>query len=237
MGEIVVGRVAEIWRYPVKSLGGERIDRVGLDARGVEGDRAWALRGRDGKLGSGKNTRRFRRMNGLLGASSRIATDGAVLVSLADGIEMPVGSPDAAIAFSNLVGEEVEFSFEEEVSHLDDSALHLVTTSSLEWLAAILPSASIEPRRFRPNLVLDVQGAGRTEDSWVGRRLGVGRVVLSVHKPTERCVMTTMEQPGLVFAPSILRALEVQTGGNLGVYAKVESPGDLGVGDAVTLLE
>ncbi len=237
MGDAFVGRLDEIWRYPVKSLGGERLERAMLEARGVQGDRAWALRGKDGKLGSGKNTRRFRRMSGLLGASSRTAPDGTVVVSFADGREMPAVSPEAARAFSGLVGEEIEFSFEAQVSHLDDSPLHLVTTATLAWLGTLLPNAAIDARRFRPNLVVAVPGGGRPEDTWVGRRLRIGDAVLSVHKPTERCVMTTMEQPGLAFEPAILRTLESLHGGNLGVYAKVERLGHCSVGDAVELLD
>ncbi|MDA8208854.1 MAG: MOSC domain-containing protein [Actinomycetota bacterium] len=236
MGEVVVGRVAEIWRYPVKSLGGERLDRVGIGSRGVDLDRLWALRGRDGKLGSGKNTKRFRRMSGLLGTSSRISSDGVILVRLADGSEMELGDPASAAAFSSLVGEEVEFAAEGGVSHLDDSPVHLVATSSLAWLSELMPGAAIQARRFRPNLVIEVPASGRQEESWVGRGLRIGEVELRVHKPTERCVMTTMEQPGLRFEPSILRTLERENSARLGVYATVETPGTCAEGDEVVIL-
>ena len=236
MGEVVVGRVEEIWRYPVKSLGGERLAQVGIGARGVESDRLWALRGKDGKLGSGKNTRRFRRMSGLLGASARIASDGRTLVRLDNGAEMEAGDPGSAAAFSALVGEELEFTAERAVSHLDDSPVHLVTTSSLAWLSALMPGAAIETRRFRPNLVIGVPAVGRPEESWVGRRLRIGEVHMMIHKLTERCVMTTMEQPGLHFQPSILRMLEEQNSARLGVYATVETPGLCSEGDEVVLL-
>ena len=237
MGEIVVGRVAEIWRYPVKSLGGERLDRVAIGPRGVDLDRLWALRGRDGKLGSGKNTKRFRRMSGLLGTSSRISSDGGILVKLADGSEMDLSDPALAEAFSALVGEEIEFAAEDGVSHLDDSPVHLVTTSSLAWLSGLMPGAAIGARRFRPNLVVEAPASGRQEESWVGRGLRVGGVELRVHKPTERCVMTTMEQPGLRFEPSILRTLERENSACLGVYAKVETPGMCVEGDEVVILD
>ena len=237
MGEVVVGHLAEIWRYPVKSLGGERLDRVAIGTRGVDRDRAWALRGRDGKLGSGKNTKRFRRMGGLLGASSRISSDGDILVTLADGTELELGDPASAAAFSALVGEEIEFAAEDGVSHLDDSPVHLVTTSSLAWLSALMPAAAIDARRFRPNLVIEGAFVGRQEESWVGRRLRIGEALMGVHKPTERCVMTTMEQPGLKFEPSILRTLEQENSARLGVYAKVEIAGVCAEGDEVVLLD
>ena len=55
-------RLLEIRRYPIKSLLGERLVTVDVGDRGLAGDRLWAIRDGDGKLGSGKNTRRFRRM-------------------------------------------------------------------------------------------------------------------------------------------------------------------------------
>jgi uncharacterized protein YcbX len=58
--------VCELWRYPVKSLRGERCERVWLDQRGVIGDRLYAVRDEAGKLGIGKTAHRFRRMDGLL---------------------------------------------------------------------------------------------------------------------------------------------------------------------------
>ena len=57
--------VAALWRYPVKSMLGERCQSLALTARGVEGDRLYAIRDADGKFGSGKSTRRFRRIDGL----------------------------------------------------------------------------------------------------------------------------------------------------------------------------
>src|SRR5215217_1554886 len=65
-----LGRVAELYRFPVKSLSGERLSRVEVDARGVVGDRLWSVRDPDGRFGSGKTTRRFRRMDGLLALRS-----------------------------------------------------------------------------------------------------------------------------------------------------------------------
>lgn len=61
----------QAWRYPVKSMGGEQVDASWADAGGLLGDRVWAVQDSDGKLGSGKNTRRFRRMDGLLELSAR----------------------------------------------------------------------------------------------------------------------------------------------------------------------
>jgi hypothetical protein len=74
--EVVVG---QLWRYPVKSFLGERLDEVSLDGRGVIGDRAFAVHGADGKLGSGKTTRRFRLMRDLFAFSAETDGDGVVV--------------------------------------------------------------------------------------------------------------------------------------------------------------
>ena len=66
-----VGVVAELWRYPVKSMLGEQCGQVVMEDRGIAGDRLYAVRDGDGKFGSGKNTRRFRRMDGLPGFRAR----------------------------------------------------------------------------------------------------------------------------------------------------------------------
>jgi hypothetical protein len=89
----VVGRVERLHRYPVKSLRGESPEEVEVDRRGVLADRRWALREPDGKLGSGKSTRRFRAMDGLGGLHARLV-GGAPVVTFPDG---RVLSPGAAL--------------------------------------------------------------------------------------------------------------------------------------------
>ncbi|WP_260613868.1 MOSC domain-containing protein [Streptomyces sp. WAC07061] len=69
--DAVLGTVERIWRYPVKSTGGEAVEESAVDPRGLVGDRLYAVRDAEGKFGSGKSTRRFRRMPGLLQLRSR----------------------------------------------------------------------------------------------------------------------------------------------------------------------
>ncbi len=90
--------VEQVWRYPVKSLGGERIESSLADAAGMLGDRLWAVQDSDGKLGSGKNTRRFKRISGLLDLSARYLTTpgtgecGGPVITGPDGFDYPVAS-------------------------------------------------------------------------------------------------------------------------------------------------
>lgn len=227
-------RVEGLFRYPVKSMLGEMLAELAVDARGVAGDRWHAVLDPDGKLGSGKSSLRFRRMGGLLRCSARYA-GGEALIRLPDGRELPALGPDTAAALSEVVGRPVTVGTERTVRHLDGPAVHLVSTAALEWLRTLLPDARIEPARFRPNLLVAGSGAGRPEDSWIGREIEVGEVRLAVTEQTPRCVMVTMDQDGLPEDRRVLRTLAGVAGGAFGVSAEVVRPGTIRVGDPVCL--
>jgi uncharacterized protein YcbX len=231
-----LGEVAELWRYPVKSLGGEHVSDVDVDRRGIAGDRWWAVRGADGRIGSGKTTRRFRRMPGLLLISTRLDEDGAAWVELPSGERARVGDPGADALVSAVVGEAVTLEEEAGTSHLDDSPLHVLSTSSITWLRRSRPDDQVDVRRFRPNVVVDLIGGGRGDD-WVAHTLQIGTVIARISSRTSRCVMVSMGQPGLDFAPGILRELTRRTGGLFGVYGSVLDEGCIRVGDEVSLIE
>src|SRR5690349_10610437 len=98
-----LGPVTAVLRYPVKSLAGEALERATIDGRGLVGDRLWCVRDPDGKLGSGKSTRRFRKMEGLL---DLVATyDGDVpVIGYPDGRTLRGDDPDVHAALSRHVG-------------------------------------------------------------------------------------------------------------------------------------
>jgi uncharacterized protein YcbX len=214
----VVGRVERLHRYPVKSLRGESPEEVEVDRRGVLADRRWALREPDGKLGSGKSTRRFRAMDGLGGLHARLV-GGAPVVTVPDGRVLP---PGAALddALTGHVGRPVRLAEEEDVAHHDDSPVHLVTDASSRSVGA-------DPACFRANLVVSALGAaGFVEDAWVGRDLAVGAVRLRVTGATERCVMV---------GAATLRTVSARNALRLGVYADVLETGVVRAGDDVVL--
>jgi uncharacterized protein len=235
---VLVGRVAELWRYPVKSVGGERRHELDFDARGADGDRGFALYGVDGKIGSGKSTRRFRRMDGLLHYSASLDGRAPVIVC-PDGARVRAGEPAADAALSAALAEPIRVRAEHGTSHLDVAPVHLVSTASLRWLAARVGDASAaDVRRFRPNILLEVPGdAERPEDEWRGRTLRLGDGVrMDVVGRAERCVMTTMSQPALDDDGRILRILAELNEACFGVYASVRASGRVRVGDGVHLL-
>ncbi len=230
----VVGRVAQLHRYPVKSLGGERPERVSLDRRGVHGDRLWAVYDPDGRFGSGKTSRRFRRMPGLL--ELRATYDGELaVVTFPDGRSLRADDPEVHTALSAHVGRPVRLEREGAAPHADEGPLHLVTTASLR---AASGGAPVDARRTRANLVIDSDalGDGFLEDGWVGRRLRVGTVELALTAPMPRCVMVGMAQDGLPDDRAVLRELLRRHDGDLGLVADVLVPGTISLGDEATLL-
>jgi len=219
-------RVLELWRYPVKSLLGERLERFELDERGVVGDRWYAVTDANGKFGSGKTTPRFRLLRGLFEYEAR-TEGGRVVVRLPDGRDLAAGEPELDAAFSERYGERLRVLPEDGVSHFDMGPLHLLTTASLRWLGKRVGGDATEPRRFRPNVLLDVDGDDPVEESWIGKTIELGDALVRVVAPAPRCAMPTFRQSELGPRPDVLRCLVEQNAENPGVYAKIVRPGTI----------
>jgi uncharacterized protein len=231
----VIGSIARLWRYPVKSVGGEECERLELNARGVEGDRRYAILNREGKLGSGKTTRRFRQIDGLLELRAVYQGDVPEFV-FADGTRILASDPRIHGALSSALKVPVTLAREQDVAHLDAGPVHLITTAALAWLRAKLPDALIDERRFRPNLVIDVPGSTQVELDWLGRTLAIGgEVKLRLTAPTERCRMVTLQQHKLPYDPRVLGSIIRDADSGFGAYAEVVTPGTIARGDCCTL--
>ncbi|MFD7905955.1 MOSC domain-containing protein [Kitasatospora sp. NPDC059722] len=234
----IIGVIERLWRYPVKSTGGERLDSVEVERRGLAGDRLYAVRDAAGRFGSGKNTRRFRRMDGLLRLSSRLGhrLDGPELF---DPLGRPVADPTAFLR-AYLQREDVELAREDAVSHFDQLPVSVITTATLDWAREAAPLTVVDERRFRPNIVLRTPPGTPpfVEDTWFGRE---GRTEapdgarLAFVRSSERCAMTSAAQPGLPHAPELLKAVVAAHDGRLDALAEVAAPGRLRVGDRLTL--
>ena len=192
--------------------------------RGVVGDRAYAVRDANGKFGSGKTTRRFRLLRDLFDFSAK-TVDGQVEARTPDGSTFLVGDPALDALLSERYGEPLAVLPEEAVPHFDAGALHLLTTRSLE-----LMGDGGDPRRYRPNIVLDTP---LDEDEWIGSTITVGSCTLRIVMTTERCAMVGFAQQELPADPGILRFLVRERETMLGVYADVVTPGTIRVGDEV----
>jgi uncharacterized protein YcbX len=240
--------VTRLWRYPVKSMVGEEVPELLVGRGSVVGDRAYGfLEVETGRLVSAK------RYGSLLECHARLAV-GGVEVTFPDGTV--VSDPDElSRRTSTLLGREVRF-----VRHADQDAqpvvaiaapetladfapVHVLAVSALQQLAAEHPAGVWDPRRFRPNVLIDDTGQGDGVDGWLDHDLGLGaEVVVHVAIPTPRCVMTTRAQGELPRDPAILRtlarsrSLDVGPLGEkpaVGSYAEVVTPGVVRRGDPV----
>jgi uncharacterized protein YcbX len=108
-------------------------------------------------------------------------------------------------------------------TYFDGATIHLITTATLDRLRSLDSDSRFEPRRFRPNFVIESppDSTGFVEDTWVGRTLSLGVVELRIDRPCPRCVMTTLPQGYLPKDPGVLRTAVRQNEGNVGVYASV----------------
>lgn len=226
-------QVEQLWRYPVKSLRGERLDHVEVETRGFRHDRRWAVTDPDGKLGSGKSSERFRKMPGLLELSAAMDGDVPVL-TFPDGTALRGDEGDLDARLSEHVGRAVRLLAEDGVPHHDDGPVQLVTRASLDELGRALGHPAPVPR-FRPNLVVAGAAEPFVERSWVGRTVTVGEVVLRVEDVTPRCVMVTQAQADLPEDRDVLRTVHAVNAGELGIWCTVVRPGTIHAGDSARI--
>ncbi|WP_418961073.1 MOSC domain-containing protein [Streptomyces tritici] len=233
----VVGVIERIWRYPIKSTGGESLPSVDVDTRGLVGDRLFAVRDAEGRLGSGKNTRRFRRMPGLLHLRSR-CVDGSDRPELLDPHGVAVPDPTAYLR-GYLGRDDVDVAREDAVPHFDQLPLSVLTTATLDWVRSAVPGVPVDERRFRPNLLVRTppDTPPFVEDEWFGSKARIGDdLCVAFVRSSERCVMTNEAQQDLPHASQVLRALADAHDTRLDALATIAEPGRVSVGDLLVLL-
>ena len=225
--------VEALYRYPVKSMGGEAVDHLDLDARGCGGDRLWSVRTSNGKIGSGKSTRRFTAVRRLLQLRASLDGDTPV-VALPDGRTVRVDQPDAPGLVSAALHRRVHLARETDVSHYDDGPVSLLGTGSVAAVAAAR-ATDVAALRFRPNILLQTEEPF-IEHTWVAREIRLGTAVLHVTMESPRCVMINMATADLPAQPGNLKTVAYLSGGKLGVVARVVRAGTIRLGDVVHIL-
>jgi uncharacterized protein YcbX len=125
-----------------------------------------------------------------------------------------------------------------EGTFFDLAVLHLLTTATLDSLRESNSRSRFEPRRFRPNLMIDTNGGkGFIENDWVGKVIAIGpEARIQVAGPCPRCVMTTPAQGDLPKDPDVLKTAVRTNEGHVGVYASIVQAGTGPVGHALTIL-
>jgi len=210
--------VAELWRYPVKSMGGEPLASAEVLATGLAGDRVVQVRdGNDRVLTA-------RTHPALLAFHARLGEDGEPRV---DG--RPWTSEAVADAVRRAVGPDVILVRDDSPDRFDVLPLTILTDGAIAALG-------VDRRRLRPNIV--IAGAeGLAEREWTGRRLQIGDTVIGVKKPRGRCVMTTYDPDTQVQDLRVLERLVRSFGGKMALDCWVIRPGRVAVGDPVVVLD
>jgi uncharacterized protein YcbX len=229
--------VVGLQRFPIKSMGGESLVDAQVAAQGLVGDREWAVYGADGKVASGKHTRRFRRMDPVFDLAARRQPAGATLVVMPDGSELVAGLPATDARLSEHFGEPVALARETGVMHQDEAPVSLVGSATLVELGRHEGDGrALDPRHLRANVVVETE-VPYAEESWAGCEVTIGGVRLRVTEATERCRMVGVAQAGLVERPGMLRAISDHHGLLAGVYATVVTPGRLSLGEVALTSE
>ena len=211
-------RVAELWRYPVKSMAGERLPRALVTPDGIAGDRIVLVADARGRVVTARTHPRLLGLHGSLGPDGEPLIDGG-----------PWTSAAAAATVRSVVGDGAQLIRWDGPERFDVLPLLVATDGAIAALGA-------DGRRLRPNIV--VGGVeGLAERGWPGRKLRIGDVVIDLVKLRGRCVMTTYDPDTQVQDLGVLRRIAKQFGGHMALDSAVANGGTIAVGDTVTLLD
>lgn len=207
--------VAGLWRYPVKTLAGERLPMTTLTMDGLPFDRIVQVHGPEG-------VRTSRRHSKLLGLRGTLGEDGRPLIN-----GHPWDSADALALVKRAAGADAWLESYAGPERFDVLPLLVATDGAVEAFGRDI-------RRLRPNILIGgVEGMGETE--WPGADLHIGDAIVRLDSLRGRCPMTTVDPDTLERDPEVLRDIGRRFGGRLALNAEVVRAGDVRVGDTVTL--
>ncbi len=210
--------IQELWRYPVKSMRGERIAEATLHQTGIYGDRNIVV-----VSYAGDRIVTARTHPGLLGLQASVSAEGVTMID-----RYPWHSPEALALARRAAGEAVRLvDAGEHTGRFDILPLLVATDGAIRELGMDL-------RRLRPNIVIGGV-SGQTESTWPGSALRSGEVVIDVAQLRMRCVMTTFDPDTLQQDLGVLRKIVKQAGGKLALDCAIAHPGVLREGDPIAL--
>jgi uncharacterized protein len=209
--------VKEIWRYPVKSMAGESLDRVQIDKLGLANDRKVLVRDAQRRVLTSRTHHKLLGLKGSLGADGQPHIDGH-----------PWNAPEALALVRSAVGPAAELIYYEGSERFDVLPLLVATDGAIDAFGH-------DGRRLRPNIVIGgVEGLA--ERSWPGKYLRIGNVLIGVQDLRGRCVMTTFDPDTLEQNHRVLKEIVQKFAGELGLNCYVIHIGEVHVGDTVQLL-
>lgn len=246
-------RVSRLYRYPVKGLSPERMAEVVLrPGETVPGDRMWAIENGPGGFdpGAPKHLPKIHFLmlmrNERLAALETHYDDATATLTISRG-----GKQVARGQLSSAIGRSMIEQFMaaymkadlrgaarvvsapgHSFSDVAAKCVHIVNLATVRELERVM-GRTLDPLRFRPNIIIDGLEPW-AENGWVGKDIVIGPVRLSVFKRTERCSATNVD-PATAARDTDVPAALLRTWGHsdLGVYARVSSPGVVRNGDLV----
>jgi uncharacterized protein len=238
---IQIGRVAALFRYPVKSMGGEPLEAVDLGWHGLDGDRRLALRRPDDRGGFPWLTASklpelilFAPLRRDPGGKGNLPTH----VRTPEGEELDLFGPELAADVGRRHGSPVE------MTHLDrgifdEASVSLITSATVDEIGA-LAAQPADVRRFRPNvLIAPARSVPFGEDEWVGGVLSFGdgadAATVTVTNRDERCSMVNFDPDSARISAEVLKAIVRVRDNKAGVYGAVTRRGRIAVGQPVFL--
>ena len=210
--------VKELWRYPVKSLAGERVAKAAVDELGIAGDRQILVRNGRGR------TLTSRTHPLLLGLKGTLDSQGAARIS-----GHAWDSPEALHLVQRTAGSDAELFKYDGVERFDVLPLLIATDGAIEHMG-------FDGRRLRPNIVIGGVG-GLEERNWPGRRLRIGAAVINIVQLRRRCVMTTYDPDTLEQDLKILRSIVSELGGMMALDCSLQTAGLVLENDSVELID
>ena len=238
---VEIGHVEAIFRYPVKSMGGERLESASLGWHGLEGDRRLAFRRIDDR--SGFPWLSASKLPDLLLFAPRRHGDGAheglaTHVRTPDGQELPVFGEDLAAEVGRRHGAPVQMM---QLRHgiFDDASISVIASDTVREIGR-LAGRSPDVRRFRPNVVVRLlRSVPFQEDEWLGSVLSFGEGVdtpaITVTTRDVRCSIVNLDPDSASSAPEVMKAVVRANRNNAGIYGAVTRVGRLAVGQTILL--
>jgi uncharacterized protein YcbX len=209
--------LAEIWRYPVKSMAGERVREVSIGPLGVDGDRIVHVQNTRGRIVTARTHPQLLGFHAILGARGDPLVDGR-----------PWADPGVAADIERIVGPGARLVRDESARRFDILPLLVATDGAIA-------AFGYDGRRLRPNLVIGGV-SGLNEQRWEGQSLRIGDVLIALVDLRGRCVMTTVDPDTLAQDPRVLRSILDRFGGRLALNASVVRAGHVREGDFVSLV-
>jgi len=211
--------VSEIWRYPVKSLKGERLNETEITKLGIPGDRQIAvIRTINGRFLTSRSKPRLLGLQGSINANG-VPTINGHLWDSAEALELVREAAGELVTLEQIPAPQA----------FDVLPLLVATDGAARYL-------NIDHRRLRPNILLaDVPDL--EERNWPGKIIAIGDVRIHAEKLRDRCVMTTFDPDTQAQDPSVLLRIVRELDGSTALDSSVITPGKIRVGDAAAIVD